>query len=66
MVNLGEQDNDNGVQNVAQGCYLSVRMCGKRVADKGELNTDEAMELFERLGVNLSLTTIYDPKAKEN
>ena len=36
---------------------------GKIVADRGELDAHEAMELFERLGVNLSLTTAYNPEA---
>ena len=38
-------------------------MVGKIVADRGELDAHEAMELFERLGVNLSLTTAYNPEA---
>ena len=36
---------------------------GKIVADRGELNAHEATELFERLGVKLSLTTAYNPEA---
>ena len=36
---------------------------GKIVADRGELNAQEAEELFDRLGVNLSLTTTYNPEA---
>ena len=36
---------------------------GKIVADRGELDTEEAEELFDRLGVKLSLTTTYNPEA---
>jgi transposase InsO family protein len=36
---------------------------GKIVADRGELDAHEATELFERLGVKLSLTTAYNPEA---
>ena len=36
---------------------------GKIVADCGELDAEEAEELFGRLGVKLSLTTAYNPKA---
>ena len=36
---------------------------GKIVADRGELDVEEVKELFERLGVKLSLTTAYNPKA---
>ena len=35
---------------------------GKIVADRGELDAREATELFERLGVKLSLTTTYNPE----
>ena len=35
---------------------------GKIVADQGELDAREATELFERLGVKLSLTTAYNPE----
>jgi hypothetical protein len=33
------------------------------VADRGELDAQEAEELFDRLGVKLSLTTAYNPEA---
>ena len=33
------------------------------MADLGELDAREAMDLFERLGVKLSLTTAYNPEA---
>ena len=36
---------------------------GKIVADRGELDAQEAEELFDRLGVKLSLTTTYNPEA---
>ena len=36
---------------------------GKIVADRGELDAKEAEELFDRLGVKLSLTTAYNPEA---
>jgi hypothetical protein len=36
---------------------------GKIVADRGELDVQEAEELFDRLGVKLSLTTAYNPEA---
>jgi hypothetical protein len=36
---------------------------GKIVADRGELDAQEAEELFSRLGVKLSLTTAYNPEA---
>ena len=36
---------------------------GKIVADHGELDVQEAEELFDRLGVKLSLTTAYNPEA---
>ena len=35
---------------------------GKIVADWGELNAQEAEELFDRLGVILSLTPAYNPE----
>ena len=39
------------------------RCLGKIVADKGELNADEARELFDCLGVKISVTTAYNLKA---
>ena len=35
------------------------------MADRGELDAEEAEELFDRLGVNLSLTTAYNTEANE-
>jgi hypothetical protein len=37
----------------------------KIVADRRELDAQEAEELFNRLGVKLSLTTAYNPEANE-
>ena len=39
------------------------RCVGKIVADRGEMDGEEAEELFDRLGVKLSLTTAYNPEA---
>ena len=36
---------------------------GKIVVDRGELNSDEAREFFDRIGIRLSLTTTYNPEA---
>ena len=36
---------------------------GKIIADRGELDSDEAKEFFSRIGVKLSLTTAYNPEA---
>ena len=36
---------------------------GKIVADRGDLDAQEAEELFDRLGVKLSLTKAYNPEA---
>ena len=36
---------------------------GKIVADRGELDAEEAEDLFDWLGVKLSLTTAYNPEA---
>ena len=36
---------------------------GRIVADRGELDVEEAEELFDWLGVNLTLTTAYNPEA---
>ena len=34
------------------------------MADRGEQDAEEAEELFDRLGMKLSLTTAYKPEAK--
>ena len=39
------------------------RCVGKIVADRGELDAQEAKELFDRLGVKLSLIMAYNPEA---
>ena len=36
---------------------------GKIVADRGELDANEAREFFSRMGIKLSLTTTYNPEA---
>ena len=36
---------------------------GKIMAGRGELDAQEAKELFDRIGVKLSLTTAYNPEA---
>ena len=36
---------------------------GKIVANQGELDAEEVEELFDRLGVKLSLTMAYNPEA---
>ena len=36
---------------------------GKIVADQGELDACEAMDIFERPSVKISLTTTYNPEA---
>ena len=36
---------------------------GKIIADRGELDAQEAEELFDRLGVKLYRTTTYNPEA---
>ena len=53
------EDEEVGVEDVIcrYGCL------GKIVADRGELDAEEAEELFHRLGVKLSLTTAYNPEA---
>ena len=39
------------------------RCVGKIVTDRGELDAQEAEELFDRLGVKLSLTMVYNLEA---
>ena len=36
---------------------------GKIVADRGELNSMEAQDFFDKVGIRLSLTTAYNPEA---
>ena len=40
-------------------------MCWKIATDRGELDANKAKEFFSRIGVKLSLTTAYNPKANE-
>ena len=49
-------------------CLIEDVICryecvGKIMVDRGELDAEEAEELFDRLGVKLSLTVTYNPKA---
>ena len=46
-----------------EGVVCRYGCIGKIVADHGELDAQEAEELFDRLGVKLSLTTAYNPEA---
>ena len=39
---------------------------GKFMADRGELDVEEDEELFDWLGIKLSLTTAYNPEANGN
>ena len=43
--------------------FCRNRSIGQVIADRGELNSDEAMKLFTKHGVRLTLTTIYNPDA---
>ena len=36
---------------------------GKIVADRGDLDAEEAEDLFDRLGIKLSLTKAYNPES---
>ena len=36
---------------------------GKNVADRGELNSNEVEQFFSKMGIRLSLTPAYNPKA---
>jgi transposase InsO family protein len=49
-------------------CMIEEVVCrygcvGKILADRGEYDVQEAEELFDWLGVKLSFTTAYNPKA---
>jgi hypothetical protein len=52
-----------GVCRFLEEVVCRHRCVGKIVADRGELDAQEAEELFDRLGVKLSLTTAYNPEA---
>ena len=38
---------------------------GQVIADRGELDSNKAREIFAKHGVRLTLTTTYNPEAKE-
>jgi transposase InsO family protein len=42
---------------------MSLCCVGKIVADRGELDSQEAHDFISRLGIKLSLTTAYNPEA---
>jgi hypothetical protein len=46
-----------------RGSFLQVRCVGKVVADRGELDSDEARQFFTKFGVRLTLTTAYNLEA---
>ena len=74
---LAREDLTNQVEGRALPNKTTVAVCrflieevvcrygcvGKIIADRGELDAQEAEELFGRLGVKLSLTTAYNPEA---
>ena len=74
---LAREDLTNQVEGRALQNKTTVAVCwfliedvicrygcvGKIVADHGELDVEEAEELFGRLGVKMSLTTAYNPEA---
>ena len=68
---LAREDLTNQVEEEARGTkwwLWCVGSCSKTssvnaICKQGELNGHEATELFERLGVQLSLTTSYKPEA---
>jgi hypothetical protein len=74
---LAREDLTNQVEGRALQNKTTASMCrflveevvcrygcvGKIVADRGELDAQEAEELFDRLGVKLSLTTAYNLEA---
>ena len=49
-------------QFLIEDVICRYRCVGKIVANRGQLDAQEAGELFDRLGVNLSLTTTYCPE----
>ena len=73
---LAQEDLTNQVEGRAQQNKMTMVVCrflikdvicryecvGKIVADRGELDAQEAKELFDQLGVKLSHTTAYNPK----
>ena len=60
---LTNQVEGRALQNKTTAAVCRYRCIGKIVADRGELDAEEAEELFDRLGVKLSFTTAYNPEA---
>ena len=68
---LAREDLNNQVEGGALTNKTTAAVCkfliqdviGKIMADRGELDVEEAEELFNQLGVKLSLTTVYNPRA---
>ena len=50
-------------ENLHDNVIYRYGCIGKIVAGRGELDAKEVEELFDRLGVKLSLTTTYNPEA---
>ena len=48
---------------ILEGIICHYGCVGKIVADRGELDSQEARDFFSRLGIKLSLTTAYNPEA---
>ena len=65
MMELLRQKVDMGILEPSSAPYSNrwFTVPNKIVADRGELDAEEAEELFDRLGVKLSLTTAYKPEA---
>ena len=51
------------MQILLEEVIYRYKCVGKIVANRGELDAHEAMELFEQVGVKLSLTTAYNLEA---
>mgnify|MGYP000185023109 FL=1 len=43
------------------GVFCRYRCVGQMIAGQGELNSDEAKELFTKHGLHLTLTMAYNP-----
>ena len=50
-------------QFLIEDVICRYKCAGKIMADRGEFDAQEAEELFDRLGVKLSLTMAYSPEA---
>ena len=60
---IDDQDHCGRMQVPNRRCHLLIRVCGEHPGEHGELEAEEAKELFDRLGVKLSLTMAYNPEA---